>query len=848
MDRGAPAEKLAWLMIPAAATLVAAALSLSLQPYAGVILRGSEVIAVLPEGPGERAGLAAGDRLAGSSAAMDALRGPLADSRPGLPLELERERAGRHRPVRLVPTALPAGERRMMAALLMLAAGFVLLGGWVWSERRDRLTLPFHLLCLAFAVLLAPQPRLSWAPAVAAHELLYTLATLVLPALCVHFFALFPDPRASSHRLTRLVRASYGVAGLLAIASLLALGTAVAGAPIPTPLLDVLQAAAAIWFAAGLMVAVALFARSYRRADSDDARRRLRVTLAGTVAGIGPLATVIVVRNLFPGVAIPGERMAVLLVLLVPLSFAWATAVHRIFDFRVALRGAVIALLLAIVGAALYLVGDLMTSLRPQAGVDFGGVALAAVSLAAALAGPVRPGLRAVGSALMPLRDERPLTDVMAAALAGRAHSTEGLLGRACETLMAALRLDRCLAVEITAGGPRSSAGTPAAAAGPRLGPTFVAALSGQGQPLAVDGPAFAAADREALESAGIQWVLPIGGDPPRAALMLGRRLAGPWLDRREMETLARCAQHLEVALENRSLRDAARSHGVLDRELEEAGAIQARLLPRRAPVFPTLDCAAATLSCEAVGGDYYDFVEREGRAFTLVVGDAAGHGVPAALLLAGVQARFRSEAVRDREPGPLLTALNLEMARHDYPEKFVGLLCARVDVPRARVQFANAGLMPPFLRRSSGDWEEATTGGLLLGVRSDSHYPDCLVELRAGDVLVIYTDGLTEARRGEEMFGPERVHKVLDRIAHRRAVDILGALVDAVRGFADGPLDDLTVVVLKQLADPAMAPKRARSGNPSSRTIALPTLLGETTEAVSPARAANPRAADPNG
>ena len=848
MDRGAPAEKLAWLMIPAAATLVAAALSLSLQPYAGVILRGAEVIAVLPGGPGEESGIAAGDRLAGASAAMDALRGPLAGARPGQPLALERERAGKRTPVRLVPVPLPAGERRMMVALLMLAAGFVLLGGWVWSERRDRLTLPFHLLCLAFAVLLAPQPRLSWPPAVAAHEVFYTLATLLLPALCVHFFALFPDPRSSSQRLVALVRACYGVAGLLAIAWLLALGGAVLGTPIPAPLLDALQAAAAIWFAAGLLMAVALFAASYRRADSDDARRRLRVTLAGTAIGLGPLAAMIVVRNLFPGVAIPGERVALFLVLLVPLSFAWATAVHRIFDFRVALRGAVIASLLALCGAALYFAGDLMTALRPQAGIDFGGVALAAVSLAAALAGPVRPGLRAVGGTLMPLRDERPLTEVLAAGLTGRDHSVAGLLGRACETLVAALRLDRCYAIEITAGGPRPTAGIPALPASLRLGPTLAASLAGSAVPLAIDDPAFAPGDREALEVAGIQWVLPIGNESPLAALLLGRRLAGPWLDRREMESLARCAQHLEVALENVSLRDAARSHGVLDRELEEAGAIQARLLPRRAPVFPTLDCAAATLSSEAVGGDYYDFVEREGRAFTLVVGDAAGHGVPAALLLAGVQARFRSEAVRDREPGPLLTALNLEMARHDYPEKFVGLLCARVDVPRARVHFANAGLMPPFVRRRTGDWEETTTGGLLLGVRSDSHYPDCQVDLGAGDVLVIYTDGLTEAQRGEELFGPERVRKVLDRHAHRRAADILAALVDAVRAFADGPLDDLTVVVLKQLADPTAEAAGVRSRAFSSRTMGVPILPGETTDAVSPARAANPRAADPNG
>jgi hypothetical protein len=93
-----------------------------------------------------------------------------------------------------------------------------------------------------------------------------------------------------------------------------------------------------VWFAAGLVFALALFARSYLRARSPDARRRLRVALAGTLLGAGPLALLILVRNLSPGTEVPGERWAVVLTLFVPASFAWAVVVHRIFDFRIALR------------------------------------------------------------------------------------------------------------------------------------------------------------------------------------------------------------------------------------------------------------------------------------------------------------------------------------------------------------------------------------------------------------------------------------------------------------------------------------------------------------------------------
>ena len=141
------------------------------------------------------------------------------------------------------------------------------------------------------------------------------------------------------------------------------------------------------------------------------------------------------------------------------------------------------------------------------------------------------------------------------------------------------------------------------------------------------------------------------------------------------------------------------------------------------------------------------------------------------------------------------------------------------------------------------------SAGGVLLGVDPEADYPEARAELRAGDMVLIYTDGLTEARRGDELFGVERLREVADQHAHRRAVDLIEALIQAARSFADHPLDDLTVVVLKQLADPpAVAPQPPRPRTPSSWMEWSPIPLGEATEAVSPARAANPRAADPKG
>jgi sigma-B regulation protein RsbU (phosphoserine phosphatase) len=130
-----------------------------------------------------------------------------------------------------------------------------------------------------------------------------------------------------------------------------------------------------------------------------------------------------------------------------------------------------------------------------------------------------------------------------------------------------------------------------------------------------------------------------------------------------------------------------------------------------------------------------------------------------------------------------------------------MGMLCARVDAAGGTVRFANAGLTPPVVRRRDGRLETLTESGLLLGVRAGSRYAVANVDLEPGDVLVVYTDGLSEASRAGEPFGDTQLEAVIQQHAHRRASDLVEELMRAVRAWADGPLDDLTIVVLKQLA-----------------------------------------------
>lgn len=812
MDRAASRRWLSWLLVPAAAALAWSGLSLQRHAYHGVLVNNDRVETVEPGSPGARAGLRPGDHVyvRTPSGARRPGRDALVLALPDRPIVLERERGGQRSTVWLAPEPLAESERRSRVAQFAIAAGFLLLGGWVWSERRDRLTRVFFLLCLAFAAMLAPPPRLENAALVLVNDICVLAAQVFLPALFAHFFALFPEPEGRPGRATIWIKTGYAVAGMLFIAWLAFTAEREWGAGRWSEASAPLTVASGIWFALGVLGGLVLFAGSFVRAGSSDARRRLRVAFVGTLLGAAPLATLIALRNLSPGTVVPGERWALFATLLIPASFAYGIAVHRLFDFRVALRAVTVTLIAALVAVATYTLGEWMAaSLWPQLGAGVTGAALAFLALIAALAGPARPWVAALGARMVPFRGDESLASWRTFDYAARASAPDALLAAACESLVRALRLDGCAAIALEGGPPR-----PAAAVGiplrPALGAGFAEALGRIGMPSAIEDGDFAPADRDALELAGVHWVLPVPGEPVAAALLLGRRLAGAWLDRSEARELARFADHLSVALENIALKRAARSHGDFDRELAEAHVIQMHRLPRRAPVYPTLECAAAALSTEPVGGDYYDFVEAGPREFTLAVGDAAGHGVPAALVLAGVQSRFRDQARTARSPGELLGALNLELVHLDQPEKFMGLLCARIEVGSGTVRFANGGLTPPVVRRADGRFEVRTEGGVFLGVTAVASYPDAVVELDAGDVMVLYTDGLTEAQRGDRMFGLEGVQAVLGRHAHRRAGDILEELIQAVRAYADRPLDDLTVVVLKQLTRPAGAPRSA--------------------------------------
>jgi sigma-B regulation protein RsbU (phosphoserine phosphatase) len=240
-----------------------------------------------------------------------------------------------------------------------------------------------------------------------------------------------------------------------------------------------------------------------------------------------------------------------------------------------------------------------------------------------------------------------------------------------------------------------------------------------------------------------------------------------------------------------------------MEEEMRTAQTIQQHLLPKEAPKLPGFDAAGMTVSAKEVGGDYFDYLPLAGGRWGLVVADVAGKGLPAAMLMANLQATIRGQVSFAGSCRECLTNANLLLKQSMTPGRFATLFLAFLDPARKILTYSNGGHNPPYLFKADGSFRELSHGGPILGVLDSQLYAEETVVLAAGDVLVIYTDGETEAfnEKGEQ-FGEERLLATLKPVLSRPAEEILAAVVGAVRKFCGRApqSDDMTLVVLKTL------------------------------------------------
>jgi PAS domain S-box-containing protein len=270
--------------------------------------------------------------------------------------------------------------------------------------------------------------------------------------------------------------------------------------------------------------------------------------------------------------------------------------------------------------------------------------------------------------------------------------------------------------------------------------------------------------------------------------------------DRRFTQADVEVAQ--EVAWRASLMLDNAR---LLSESSYVAQVLQASLMPPSLPVIPGIELAARYVAFGAgmeVGGDFYDVFSAGRSAWVFALGDVCGRGPEAAVVTGSIRHTLRSAALEIRQPGRLLGVAN-EVLLNDGSDVhlFATLLCGilRPQARGVRISLANAGHPPPILVRADGSVETPRNGDTIIGVFDDTSWSTRTLLLHEGDLLIAYTDGITEARRDGELFGEGRLAEVVQATRDRPIEEVADRVIDAVRAFAgQEPNDDLALIALR--------------------------------------------------
>jgi serine phosphatase RsbU (regulator of sigma subunit)/catechol 2,3-dioxygenase-like lactoylglutathione lyase family enzyme len=237
--------------------------------------------------------------------------------------------------------------------------------------------------------------------------------------------------------------------------------------------------------------------------------------------------------------------------------------------------------------------------------------------------------------------------------------------------------------------------------------------------------------------------------------------------------------------------------------ELEIARQVQARLFPQMLPHIQFLDYAGICIQAHAVGGDYYDFLDLGRGRLGLVIGDIAGKGIAAALLMANLQANLRSQsAVALQEPQRMLQSVNRLFFENTIDSAYATLVFAEYDEALRRLRYINCGHLPALVLRRDGTVERLHSTTTVLGLSPSWDSSIHEYELGAGDLFVLYTDGVTEAASCEtgEEFGEERLIDALRRHRDLSATALLDSVTAEILRFCPShQFDDITLIVCKQ-------------------------------------------------
>ena len=289
-----------------------------------------------------------------------------------------------------------------------------------------------------------------------------------------------------------------------------------------------------------------------------------------------------------------------------------------------------------------------------------------------------------------------------------------------------------------------------------------------------------------------------------RGVLTVYNKKEGRSFTDEDQRLLAIIAAQSAQVVENARLYEAEQSLMRMKEEVRLAARIQLDLLPKEPPAIPGYDITGVSVPAQLVGGDYFDYIPIDDTHLALCLGDVSGKGLPAALLMASLQSTLRGQTLLESGAAACVSRANVLLHQSTSSEKFVTLFYAILDTTEHLLRYTNAGHDDPFLVRASGEVLRLSEGGIVLSVMEQFPYQEQVVPFGPGDLLVVFSDGVSEAMNPDQLqFGQDNIGSVVAANRHLTAREVLDAIIASVRVHV-GPasqIDDMTLLVVKGVA-----------------------------------------------
>jgi len=721
--------------------------------------------------------------------------------------------------------------------LIILPYLALLLGIWV-AAARPRDPLAWLVLVLMMAYLCFGEPSAEqWGPYVRDLAVAFRAAALApLPIWLFLFGMYFPEPLPANNRWSKWRRMKWFVIvplGLFAVVQVVtSIGYVENYAPVafldhwPKPLViaDVVLTYMALGWAVGFVI------MKYMSAISPDSKRRLRWLVVGSIIGLGPFFLLRALASMFDfniEVRFPEWvwLSTYLLYFLFPLTLAYVIVVHRAMDVRVVLRQGLqyalakngVRVIQMFTIAAVFFAAVLLVA---SGGNRIEKIAVIVVGLAVVL------GVQRGSEKLRIWLDRRFFREAWNAEqvlseLSDRVRTMvepESLLQTVATRISETLHVAR-IAVLVESGSPYKPAYSIGCGAISDLAFDTASAtvrnLQAGKEPVRVylddqDSWIYREAqqeEREKLSRLQPELLLPVTArDRLLGFVSLGPKKSEEPYTGNDLRLLTSVATQTGLALENAQLVAAITEEVAQrerpNREVEIAREVQERLFPQELPIVAGLDFTGACRPALGVGGDYYDFLALPGGQLGIAIGDVSGKGIAAALLMASLQASLRAEATRAPENlAGLIANVNRLVYQSSTSNRYATFFYAQYDPAKLTLAYVNAGHNPPMLFRKKGEIVRLTTGGTVVGLLESFPYQQETVTLHPGDVLVAFTDGISEAMNpAEEEWGEENLTRAVQAGAASSASELLFQILTAADAFASGARqhDDMTLIVLR--------------------------------------------------